>query len=86
LKRIAAEDFDLLLIDVTMPIVDGAEVGLAVRAEPRLAGIPIIMMSARSEASLRERFKDYDEFLRKPFHLEMVREVVKRTLSVSGGE
>src|SRR5689334_3083773 len=74
LERLAEERPDLILLDVTMPLMDGAAMGLAVRADPAHNGIPIVMMSALPEANLRERFIGYNEFLRKPFRLWAARD------------
>lgn len=38
---------DLLLLDVMMPILDGFSVCQALRADPRFAALPIVMMSAK---------------------------------------
>jgi CheY-like chemotaxis protein len=85
LERLAAERPDLILLDVTMPVMDGAALGLAVRADRAFDGIPIVMMSALPEAALRERFTAYDEFLRKPFRLAAMREAVARLLGDRSG-
>lgn len=37
---------DLILLDVSMPDMDGYEVASTLKADPRTAGIPIIMVSA----------------------------------------
>jgi len=38
-------DFDLLITDYGMPGMDGLELTAAVRSDPRLAGLPILMLS-----------------------------------------
>jgi two-component system, cell cycle response regulator len=40
---------DLLLLDVDLPVMDGPELLDRMRAEPALADIPVIMVSARTE-------------------------------------
>ena len=37
---------DLILVDINMPLVEGFEVLEAMRSQPRLAGIPTVMMSS----------------------------------------
>jgi PAS domain S-box-containing protein len=68
---LAAEGgFDLLLLDVHMPELDGFQVAQAVRARERAAGghLPIIALTARSRQEDRERClaAGMDDFLAKP--------------------
>jgi signal transduction histidine kinase/DNA-binding response OmpR family regulator len=45
--RAATDDpFGLVLLDMHMPDMDGAEVARRIRADPRLAGIPIVLLSS----------------------------------------
>lgn len=49
--RIAASDTppDLILLDITMPGMDGYEVCRALKSNPQTAGIPVIFLTAKSE-------------------------------------
>ena len=58
---------DLVLLDYMMPLLDGVGVLKAMRADPKLAAVPVIMMSAMPEAVVRARCQGYIAFLRKPF-------------------
>jgi CheY-like chemotaxis protein len=62
--------FDLLLLDVHMPELDGFQVARAVRERERAAGghLPIIALTARSRKEDRERClaAGMDDFLAKP--------------------
>jgi len=49
LQSLASEDYDLLLIDYTMPAMSGMEVIQKLRAGSRNRDIPVIMLTARSE-------------------------------------
>jgi CheY-like chemotaxis protein len=57
----------LVLLDYMMPILDGPGVLAAMRADPALVRVPVILMSAVPEAVVRQRAEDYAAFLRKPF-------------------
>ncbi len=40
---------DLMLVDVVMPVMDGGDVVAALKADPRLARVPVIMLTALVE-------------------------------------
>ena len=44
----AADSYDLLITDWNMPILNGLDLTLAVRADERLARLPILMVTTRS--------------------------------------
>lgn len=61
---------DLVLVDVMMPVMDGFELCGRLRDEPRTAGIPVIMVTAKSriediETGFERGAMDY---IRKPFN------------------
>ena len=80
LERLAENRPDLVISDFMMPLMDGAAMARAIRADPDSKDIPIIMISAVAEAMVRERFDGYDAFLRKPFQIAALLELVARTL------
>ncbi len=63
---------DLILLDVTMPGIDGYEVCRQIRANEAFRTVKIIMVSSRSE--LKERLNGYasgaDDYIGKPFQEE----------------
>jgi CheY-like chemotaxis protein len=71
---------DLVIVDFMMPLLDGAAMCTAMKANPALAHLPIIMMSAVSEQLVRQRFPDYTAFLRKPFRVAALIELVRKVL------
>lgn len=70
LTRATGESPDLVLLDVMMPGMDGYEVARRLRADPRTATIPIIMLTARGQVT--EKVAGFeagaDEYLIKPVH------------------
>lgn len=67
---------DLVISDFMMPLMDGAALVTAMRANSAFRDIPVIMMSAAPEAALRKRVDGYAAFLRKPFGMPVLLEIV----------
>lgn len=70
LKRLAARPADLVLLDVLMPGLDGFEVCRRIRAQPTLAEIPIIFLSAADDKSFIVRALEAGgvDYVTKPFN------------------
>ena len=66
-----------------MPHVTGGELGQAVRANPLLDDIPIVVLSGTHESVVRQSFDDYDAFVEKPYAADGLLKLV-RHLSVHG--
>ena len=69
LRRFEAEDPDLVLLDLAMPGLDGADVCRRIRA---VSDTPIIVVSGESEPAVTVELLDAgaDDYLRKPFRGE----------------
>jgi twitching motility two-component system response regulator PilG len=76
----------MLLLDVSMPGVDGLELCRTVRSLPQFAELPIIMLTARDTVfdKVQGRLAGATEYLTKPFELEELREVCRKFLSDKG--
>jgi CheY-like chemotaxis protein len=81
LERIATEKPDLILSDFMMPVMDGAALVSALATSPDLTSIPVVLMSSLPEAATAERCNGYAAFLRKPFSIFDVVEMVARLVS-----
>ncbi|MGB0561728.1 MAG: response regulator [Spirulinaceae cyanobacterium] len=78
LSSIYHQPIDLLLLDVTMPGVDGLELCRTVRSLPQFETLPIIMLTARDGAfdKVQGRLAGATEYLTKPFEEDYLRETV----------
>lgn len=68
LSSIAASPPDVILLDIMMPVIDGFEITRLLKGSPETAGIPIILMTARSGRENKSAGLDAgaDEFITKP--------------------
>jgi CheY-like chemotaxis protein/HPt (histidine-containing phosphotransfer) domain-containing protein len=77
-----SQDFDLILMDVQMPVMDGFEATQAIRARERQSGkhVPIIAMTAHALKGDRELCLEtgMDDYLSKPVHAEQLFEAIER--------
>ena len=81
--------FDLLLLDVHMPELDGFQVVRAIRERERTAGghLPVIALTARSRSEDRERClaAGMDDFLTKPIRPAELLAAIDRLAPAPGG-
>lgn len=68
---------DVLLVDLVMPVMSGGELLARVKADPRLADVPAVLMTA-AMPSARSPIPSADAVLPKPFELDALLDVVAR--------
>lgn len=69
---------DVILLDLQMPDMDGAEVSRLLHADPVTAGIPVIALSAAHNLHARAAEMVVDDYLAKPFEMgELLMQVDK---------
>ncbi|WP_374683356.1 response regulator [Accumulibacter sp.] len=68
LQQASAEPFDLAILDLHMPEMDGFTLAQAIKAETRWQGLPLVMLSSVSVSSdqARRRQAPIDYYLTKP--------------------
>ncbi len=74
---------DLILLDVLLLGEDGREICRALKNNSRTAHIPVILLSAHSDASKVADASGADGFLEKPFDLDELTEAVKKHLALT---
>jgi sigma-B regulation protein RsbU (phosphoserine phosphatase) len=75
LDRLRAEPFDLVLLDMMMPVLDGYGALLEIKGDPSLRHLPVIMISALDELSSVVRCieRGAEDYLPKPFNPTLLR-------------
>lgn len=90
LARIDAEEFDVILIDLRMPGMDGMEAIRIIRArDDHKANLPVIVVTADTAVDLRERClaAGADEVLFKPVAMDALFDAIGSILArKSGGD
>jgi DNA-binding response OmpR family regulator len=83
LRTASEEEPDLVILDVRLPRRSGYEVCEALRREPALANMPVIMVSAlgETEARLQGLSRGADDYLPKPFSPKELVAKVRRALA-----
>ena len=78
LERMADIVPDLMLLDIEMPRMDGYELATAMKADPRLRNVPIMMITSRTGDKHRQRAFEIgvERYLGKPYQeVELMRNV-----------
>lgn len=82
LKFLENESFDLILMDIGMPILDGEECVKAIReiADPVKSKIPVIAISGNIKNYSIEEFRKigFDDFIQKPLDYDKLLNTVKK--------
>jgi two-component system, sensor histidine kinase and response regulator len=88
LEALQRHTFDLILMDVQMPVMDGMEATAAIRRAEEAEGshIPIIAMTAHAMAGDRQRFlkAGMDGYVSKPIHARELVEAIDAVLAAQG--
>ena len=81
--RLAREERpDLIMVDISMPRLDGWEVLRELRADQRTSRIPCVAVTAHAETDRRRALASgFDAYLSKPFRSDDLLEIVRRVLA-----
>ncbi len=84
LKLLHENDFDLVLLDVMMPGIDGFEVCQRMKQDPKLREIPVIFLTAKTDTDSITRGFEVGgvDYITKPFHANELLARVKNHLEL----
>jgi two-component system chemotaxis response regulator CheY len=82
LRKVSSDHFDLALIDINMPVMDGLKLISLIRGEDNLKDMPICVITTEGAQEDRDRALELgaNEYLTKPIQANHVLTVVKGLL------
>ncbi len=82
LRKVSSDHYDLALIDINMPVMDGLKLISMIRAEDDLKDIPIVVITTEGANEDRERALNLgaNEYLTKPIQANRVLAVAESLL------
>jgi CheY-like chemotaxis protein len=83
LRAIEEAQPELLLLDISMPVLDGFAVIRRIRENPRFAGLPVVAVTAYAMRGDRERIlsSGFDGYLSKPVSPSALNEELDRLIT-----
>jgi two-component system chemotaxis response regulator CheY len=84
LRKVSGEHFDLALIDINMPVMDGLKLISLIRGEESLKEIPIVVITTEGAKEDRDRalVLGANEYLTKPIQANRVLAVARALLKL----
>ena len=84
LRKVSSDPFDIALIDINMPVMDGLKLISLIRGDDSLKEIPIVVITTEGANEDRDRALKLgaDEYLSKPIQANKVLSVVKGLLKI----
>jgi two-component system chemotaxis response regulator CheY len=84
LRKVTSDHFDLALVDINMPVMDGLKLISLIRGEEGLKGMPIVVITTEGAKEDRERALSLgaDEYLTKPIQANRVLALARSMLKI----
>jgi len=86
IDRVRRDPPELVLMDMSLPVVDGWEATRTLKADPATAAIPVIALTAHAMSDDRQKALDAgcDDYDTKPVELPRLLEKIERLLAAGG--
>ena len=83
LRKVSSDHFDLALIDINMPVMDGLKLISMIRGDDTLNQLPIVVITTEGASEDRDRALDLgaNEYLTKPIQANRVLSVAQELLN-----
>ncbi len=74
---------DIILMDLSLPVLDGIAATEKIRATDELSGVPVIAVTAHQETDFRAGAKaaGFDAYVTKPIDIDFLSELIKGLLA-----
>ena len=79
-KEIEKENYDLILMDIGLPVLDGISAIRIIKNKPQYKNVPVIALTAFTMKGDRERFlaQGFDDYIAKPIDvIEFMKKIKK---------
>ncbi len=82
LSMLNQEKISVLLLDITMPEIDGLDFCRTIRSIPKFQALPIVMVTGRDRAfdKVQGRLAGATDYLTKPFDAEQLRQIMRKLI------
>lgn len=76
------EQPDIILMDLTLPVMDGLAATAKIRSDEKMREVPIIAVTAHQESDLRAEAKasGFDAYVTKPIDIAFLNELIRGLL------
>lgn len=75
---------DLIILDYSMPEMDGLACAWQIKNQPEWEKIPIVIFTCKRESEFRDQPKVWDAFITKPVKRSLLSEQIRRLLAAQG--
>jgi CheY-like chemotaxis protein len=84
IEAVRQEEPDLVLMDVTLPVIDGLQATREIRSDEKFERLPIIILSAHDSDEIRQQAAEAggSEYLSKPFEIAELKKLIEGCLNV----
>lgn len=88
LRQLKRQRFDVVILDIMMPVMNGYEVLERMSQMPACADIPVVVLTAKQDAEgiVREAAAGAFDHVSKPFEPATLEEAVRRAMSATQSE
>lgn len=83
-EAVRREEPDLVLMDISLPVIDGLQATREIRGAEKFERLPIIIVSAHDNEEVRRQAADAgsSEYITKPIEIEELKRLIEDCLSV----